>query len=70
MGVPDVDESFEPRWWRKEGSENSFDDVEEVEFPDLEDDVAQGGGQVTLQLDQEWFVLLSLFWCLWHEMLI
>lgn len=42
VGVTYIDASVEPGWWRKVGGEGNFDDVEEVVFPDLRDDVAKG----------------------------
>ena len=52
VGVPDVDESVAPGWWRKEGGEGGVDEVDGIKFPDL-DDFTQEGVQTTVQVGQE-----------------
>ena len=46
VGVPHVDENVEPGWWRQGGDGGErFDDIEEINFPDLDVDVAQRAGE-------------------------
>ena len=55
VGVPDVDESVVPGWWKKDDGEGGgdVDEVDEIRFPDLVDDVTQEGSQQTQQVGQE-----------------
>ena len=60
VGVPHIDESVQPGWWRKENNGGELvDDIEEIVFPDLAVDVVGGeleGGQ---ECDQPMPVLVE-----------
>lgn len=52
VSVPDADENVEAGWGGKEGCAVAVDDVEEIVFPHLVDDVGGGGEFVIQRVEQ------------------
>ena len=60
VGVSHIDESVHPRWWRKENDgEELVNDIDEINFPDLDVDVVEGEREGGQECDQPMPILVE-----------